>query len=1384
MLPSAAVWAADTAPDVIAFPAVTGAEPGSLVISSSQTIGGIDTSVPISISGGSYSINGGAFTTASGRVVNGNTVRVSVVASGAFYTSVSAKLKVGTPSSSSSFKVTTRKADTVPDPFPFAARSEAAPGSVQTSDETTITGLEAAAAISVTDGSYSIDGGEFTTAAGTVANNARVRARGTAGTGFNQSVNVAVKIGGVSSKFKITTVKTADTTPDPFSFSPVTGAALASVQTSNAITVSGINAASPISVTGGSYSINNGAFTSSSGTVTVGQSVRVQQTASSSAGAMTTATLTIGGVSGGFQVTTAAPAVSIDDVSVVEGNSGTTTVRFTFRLSAASAQTVTVRFATANGTASAGSDYVARTGTTTFAPGETSRTQSFTVNGDTDFEADETFFVNLSSPSGIIIGKGQGVATIVNDDAAPDTTPDAFGFVPVTDAALGSVQTSNTIMVTGINAASPISIVGGFYSVNGGAYSDSPGNVVNGAAVTVQVIASYGFSETRAATLTIGGVSAAYSVTTRTFTADGRPDAFRFEPVVGAPAGSVQYSQPVTISGINIATPITVTGGRYRVNDGPFTSESGEVINGDRVIAEVKTSDADATTSTVTVVIGDVSGDFVATTAERQIIDIDPDVFTFAPTMNVEPGSIQISQPVAITGITAATPISVTGGRYSINGEPFTAALGSVVNGDSVTVEVVASADHADSREAVVSVGSVSASYRVTTRPVDSVPDAFAFAPVVDALPGSVNVSAAVTIVGIDVPAPMTISGGQYSVGDAPFTDGPGEIRNGDSVRLRVTASTAYATTVAATLTIGGVSAAFDVTTLSAGTTPDPFVFRDNPSAFPLLAAVSEAMTVSGINAPITASISGGEYSVNGAPFVTIPGPVSNGDRIRLLVIPGANRGDVSTATLNLAGVAASFTVTASAPADSFPDIFEFHDTVGPRNATVRSETIVMRGINVATPISVSGGSYSVNGGPFTTAQSTVRGGDLVTLQVTSGNSYGTQYRVTLNVGSSSTVWAMRTESDPTKLQAFTLVNASMFSGGMVVPGSVQTTVPITVYNPPSAAAISITGGLYSINGGAFTAAAGSVVSGDQVVVQFTASTSFETAASVTLRIGTLSSTLSVTSTVDPMAATPVAETDCSSHVYRDQAPVPLRIFVCKPSGWRATDRRSALVHWFGGGFLYGNADNSAGEARYWAKTYGMVGIAPDYRVNDRFGTYSYVAADDGRAAVKWVQDHAAELGIDAARIAVSGSSAGGGVAFFAALRDAPVTGSAADSPALRPAAIVTRAGVPDVTTESHIQAYKNADRFSTYGSVISPSVNLDAAFPPVMMVHGDRDTTVAPTPSVHFCSALIRLGRICEFSSKAGFGHDLSTGPSGLDEIHEETRAFFSRLGLLPAQR
>jgi hypothetical protein len=110
------------------------------------------------------------------------------------------------------------------------------------------------------------------------------------------------------------------------------------------------------------------------------------------------------------------PALRIGDRTVTEGNTGTASATFTVTLSAPSTQPVTVAYATGNGTASAGSDYQAASGILTFDPGQTSKTLTVPVNGDRAGEPNETFVVNLSSPTNAAIADGQGVGTILDDE--------------------------------------------------------------------------------------------------------------------------------------------------------------------------------------------------------------------------------------------------------------------------------------------------------------------------------------------------------------------------------------------------------------------------------------------------------------------------------------------------------------------------------------------------------------------------------------------------------------------------------------------------------------------------------------------------------------------------------------------------------------------------------------------------------------------------------------------------------------------------------------------------------------------------------------------------------------------------------------------------------
>jgi hypothetical protein len=136
----------------------------------------------------------------------------------------------------------------------------------------------------------------------------------------------------------------------------------------------------------------------------------------------------------------ATPSLSINNVTVTEGNSGSTNATFIVTLSSASAQTVSVDFVTGDGTATAPSDYDAQAGTLSFPPGVTTRTINVAVKGDTVPEPNETFFVTLLNPVNASIAVAQGTGTINDDDES--------GFVQFSSSTATVVETAGSVSLT------------------------------------------------------------------------------------------------------------------------------------------------------------------------------------------------------------------------------------------------------------------------------------------------------------------------------------------------------------------------------------------------------------------------------------------------------------------------------------------------------------------------------------------------------------------------------------------------------------------------------------------------------------------------------------------------------------------------------------------------------------------------------------------------------------------------------------------------------------------------------------------------------------------------------------------------------------------------
>jgi uncharacterized delta-60 repeat protein len=168
---------------------------------------------------------------------------------------------------------------------------------------------------------------------------------------------------------------------------------------------------------------------------------------------------TISHGSGTGTITNDDTGLAINDVAISEGDSGSKVATFTVTR-AGGAAAFDVNFATSDGAAAtADNDYVANAGTLHFGAGVNTQTVSVTVNGDTRFESDEAFFVNLSAATnGIAINHGQGIGTITNDDASPDLT--------ASNAVLDRATLSYRINNTGAGAAAA-STAGIYLSTDG-----------------------------------------------------------------------------------------------------------------------------------------------------------------------------------------------------------------------------------------------------------------------------------------------------------------------------------------------------------------------------------------------------------------------------------------------------------------------------------------------------------------------------------------------------------------------------------------------------------------------------------------------------------------------------------------------------------------------------------------------------------------------------------------------------------------------------------------------------------------------------------------------------------------------------------------------------
>jgi acetyl esterase/lipase len=268
--------------------------------------------------------------------------------------------------------------------------------------------------------------------------------------------------------------------------------------------------------------------------------------------------------------------------------------------------------------------------------------------------------------------------------------------------------------------------------------------------------------------------------------------------------------------------------------------------------------------------------------------------------------------------------------------------------------------------------------------------------------------------------------------------------------------------------------------------------------------------------------------------------------------------------------------------------------------------------------------------------------------------------------------------------------------------------------------------------------------------------------------------------------ATPLSLPGSEPFVFRTVGETELRLHVVKPEGWSKTDRRGCMVCFFGGGWSSGNPEKSIGWAK-WAASLGLVGVAPDYRTRQRFGGTPEDCISDARAAVRWIEEHADELGIDPAKIIAEGGSAGGHVAAWTAI-PAPGPGKDDPAPEKMPAALV----LLNPVTDTKDGGYGGTKRFGGNAArALANSVpdQMPTHMPPTIVFHATGDTTVPYANSVAFRDKLVDSGTRCELVTFEGLGHSYysskfgEAGKAANNKTREDAAAFLESLGLIEAK-
>ena len=251
------------------------------------------------------------------------------------------------------------------------------------------------------------------------------------------------------------------------------------------------------------------------------------------------------------------------------------------------------------------------------------------------------------------------------------------------------------------------------------------------------------------------------------------------------------------------------------------------------------------------------------------------------------------------------------------------------------------------------------------------------------------------------------------------------------------------------------------------------------------------------------------------------------------------------------------------------------------------------------------------------------------------------------------------------------------------------------------------------------------------------------------------------------------------SLVYKKTPQGELSIHVSFPPGWKASDKRPAIVFFFGGGWTGGTVAQFAPQAAYLAGR-GMVAARADYRVWSRHKATPDKCVEDAKSAVRWMRANAAKLGIDPEKLCASGGSAGGHLAIATAV----VKGVDADTDAdtdtdaekksisAVPNLLVLYNPVMDTTI------YRGRIKTDEMARRLSPMHNLTKDLPPAIFYYGSADKFYKPVKPLPARAAELKLDVTVYLAP--GQSHGFFNRPPWLQRTTYLTDQFLARHGYL----